>query len=148
MPGFTEDHVEEATLSWLEGLGYAGPHGPDLWPDGGALERASYGDVILFDRLRTALARINPHLSPPIPWKTWVLRFLICAAKNSRKSFAGRPPARPSSAGIPEAPPARSTTPEVTLNSSSKSPPPLSVHNVLYVPLIAQPVNRLPDIFS
>jgi hypothetical protein len=35
MPGFTENHVEEATLSWLEGLGYAGQHGPDISLDAG-----------------------------------------------------------------------------------------------------------------
>jgi type I restriction enzyme R subunit len=61
---FTENHVEEAALSWLEGLGYAVLHGPDISPDGGSPERASYADVILFDRLRSALARINPHLPP------------------------------------------------------------------------------------
>jgi type I restriction enzyme R subunit len=59
---FTENHVEEATFSWLEDLGYAVLHGPDISPDGGSPERSSYGDVILFDRLRMALARINPHL--------------------------------------------------------------------------------------
>jgi type I restriction enzyme R subunit len=61
---FTENHVEEAALSWLEGLGYAVLHGPDISPDGGSPERTSYADVILFDRFRAALARLNPHLPP------------------------------------------------------------------------------------
>ena len=58
----TENHVEEATLTWLADLGYAVLPGSVLSPDGPAPERASYGDVILHDRLRAALARINPRL--------------------------------------------------------------------------------------
>ena len=61
---FTESHVEEAALSWLEDLRYAVRHGPDISPDGGAPERASYGDVILYDRLRATLPRINRCLPP------------------------------------------------------------------------------------
>lgn len=60
----TENHVEDAALSWLEGLGYAVLHGPDIAPEGPSPERASYGEVILFERLRAALSRINPHLPP------------------------------------------------------------------------------------
>jgi type I restriction enzyme R subunit len=57
-----ESHVEAATLAWLAELGYSTAHGPDLSPDGATPERASYADVVLVDRLRAALARINPHL--------------------------------------------------------------------------------------
>ena len=59
---FTESHVEEAALQWLEGLGYEVCHGPDIAPDGSSPERARYGDVILPGRLQTALQRLNPHL--------------------------------------------------------------------------------------
>jgi antitoxin ParD1/3/4 len=38
-----------------------------------------------------------------------VLRFRICAAKNSRKRFSASPPARTINAGIPDTPPARSS---------------------------------------
>ncbi len=62
MAGFTERHVEDAALSWLKGLGYEVLSGPDISPDSGSPERASYGDVILFDRLQSALERSNPHL--------------------------------------------------------------------------------------
>jgi type I restriction enzyme R subunit len=31
---FTEDHVEQACLDWLEELGYSILHGPDISPDG------------------------------------------------------------------------------------------------------------------
>ncbi len=62
MSRFGESHVEEAALSWLEDLGYAVLHGPDISPDGAAPERTSYADVILADRLRDALTAINSHL--------------------------------------------------------------------------------------
>ncbi len=62
MGKFAESTVEEAALSWLEGLGYAVLHGPDIAPDEPAAERASYSDVVLVERLRSALTRINPDL--------------------------------------------------------------------------------------
>lgn len=62
MPTFTESVVEEATLDWFAELGYTVAHGPDLAPGEAASERATYGDVVLVDRLRAALARINPHI--------------------------------------------------------------------------------------
>src|SRR5215207_1152214 len=55
-----ESVVEEATLAWFEELGYETLHGPDIAPDEPNAERTSYGDVILIDRLRSALARLNP----------------------------------------------------------------------------------------
>lgn len=62
MSPFAESHVEDATLGWLQGLGYKIAHGPDIGPDGPSPERGSYGDVVLEDRLREALSRINPDL--------------------------------------------------------------------------------------
>ena len=58
----TESHVEEAALEWLSGLGYAVLHGPDISPDGAAPERVSHDQVLLTERLREALERLNPHL--------------------------------------------------------------------------------------
>ena len=37
-------------------------HGPDIAPDTPAAERADYGTVVLTNRLRFALARLNPEL--------------------------------------------------------------------------------------
>ncbi|MFN7307528.1 MAG: type I restriction endonuclease, partial [Acetobacteraceae bacterium] len=62
MPPIAESHVEIASLAWLEELGFATIPGPDIGPDGARPERASYGDVILLGRLRTAIARLNPTL--------------------------------------------------------------------------------------
>lgn len=62
MASFAESHVEEATLGWLESLGYEVRSGVDLSPDGPNPERSSYGDIVLIGRLRSALQRLNPHL--------------------------------------------------------------------------------------
>jgi type I restriction enzyme, R subunit len=59
MSALTESIVEDATLTWFEELGYAIGHGPHLAPGEPAAERASFGDVVLVDRLRTALRRLN-----------------------------------------------------------------------------------------
>ena len=37
---FSENHVEEAALEWLSGLGYTVLHGPDIAPDGATPERS------------------------------------------------------------------------------------------------------------
>lgn len=57
-----ESHVEEAALSWLEGLGYAILHGPDIAPGEPAAERKTYQDVILIHRLRDAVTLLNPEV--------------------------------------------------------------------------------------
>jgi type I restriction enzyme, R subunit len=49
-----ESHVDEAALAWLKELGYSLTGGPDIGPDIHKPERASYGDVILVDRLKEA----------------------------------------------------------------------------------------------
>jgi type I restriction enzyme R subunit len=66
MKNFTESVVEEATLEWLEGLGYTVLNGPEIAAGEPAAEREDFGyhDVILERRLRLALARLNPKLPP------------------------------------------------------------------------------------
>ncbi|PKM88445.1 MAG: DEAD/DEAH box helicase [Firmicutes bacterium HGW-Firmicutes-12] len=59
---FYESHLEEATLEWFEELGYETIFGPDIAPDGEYPEREDYGDVVLVERLKEALSRINPRL--------------------------------------------------------------------------------------
>ena len=61
--GFAESHVEEAALAWLSELGYGTANGLDIGPDGDKPERASYGDVLLVERLRAAIAKLNPTLN-------------------------------------------------------------------------------------
>lgn len=57
---FTESVVEDAALEWLEALGYSIGHGPEMAPGEPASERATYGDVVLVDRLRRAIWSLNP----------------------------------------------------------------------------------------
>jgi len=60
---FAESHVEEAALAWLTELGYSTTTEIDIGPDGSTPERANYGDVLLIDRLRAAIERLNPALT-------------------------------------------------------------------------------------
>ncbi|MDX1963934.1 MAG: type I restriction endonuclease subunit R [Pirellulales bacterium] len=60
----TESTVEAAALEWFSQLNYATLAGPSLAPGEPAAERASFGDVILADRLRAALDRLNPAIPP------------------------------------------------------------------------------------
>jgi type I restriction enzyme R subunit len=59
---FAESVVEDAALAWLENIGWRIAHGPDIAPDMPAAERDDYGQVVLTQRLRDALARLNPDL--------------------------------------------------------------------------------------
>lgn len=64
MAHLTESTVESAALAWLEAIGWRVVHGPDIAPDMPAAERADYVEVLLAQRLRDALARLNPNLPP------------------------------------------------------------------------------------
>ncbi|CAK0753969.1 putative type I restriction enzyme HindVIIP R protein [Gammaproteobacteria bacterium] len=57
-----ESTLEEATLEWFSELGYAIAHGPHLAPGETAAERESFGDVVLVERLRAAIWRLNPAI--------------------------------------------------------------------------------------
>ncbi len=60
----TEDQLEQEALSWLADVGYTCLFGPNLAPDGADAERADYRQVLLTDRLRGAIARLNPAIPP------------------------------------------------------------------------------------
>jgi len=60
---FHEDDLEQATLEWLESLGYEILRGPNIAVDGESPERDSYTDVVLTGRLEDSLIRINPNAS-------------------------------------------------------------------------------------
>jgi type I restriction enzyme, R subunit len=61
---FSESTVECAALAWLSELGWQVKHGTEFAPDGLFAERQDYGQVVLNQRLRDALARLNPDLPP------------------------------------------------------------------------------------
>ena len=55
----TEDQVELLSIDWFKELGYKYKCGYDIAPDSEKPERVDYRSVVLRDRLRTALIRIN-----------------------------------------------------------------------------------------
>ena len=62
MTVLTEATVEDAALTYLENIGWTIAHGPDIAPGVATEERTDYGQVFLEQRLRDALARLNPSL--------------------------------------------------------------------------------------
>jgi type I restriction enzyme R subunit len=62
MTSLCESHVEEATLLWFGELGYSTAHGEDIAPEGAHAERGSFDDVLLVQRLRDAIDRLNPTI--------------------------------------------------------------------------------------
>lgn len=63
MSKFIENDLEQAAMEWLQDLGYQTQYGPDISPGGSFSERESFGDVVLYERLYSALKRINKQYS-------------------------------------------------------------------------------------
>jgi len=59
---FTEDLLEEAAIEILQGLGYEYAFGPDISYGGDYEERKDYREVILANRVKDGLFRINREL--------------------------------------------------------------------------------------
>ena len=57
-----EQQLEDLCIGWFQEIGWNFVHGPDIAPDSNSPERADYRQVILRDRLLTAMARINPTI--------------------------------------------------------------------------------------
>jgi hypothetical protein len=68
-----ESTVEDVALAWLESLGYAVKHGPEIAPGELLAERQDYGQVVLEDRLRDTLLPklISGELRVPDAVRTW-----------------------------------------------------------------------------
>lgn len=62
MYNFSEEELEQATLEWFEELGYERLYGPEISPGGDYPEREDYSAVILDERLKISLSRINKNL--------------------------------------------------------------------------------------
>jgi type I restriction enzyme R subunit len=62
MTRITENTIEEFAIKQLERLGYEYIYAPDIAPDTDRAERTSYEDVLLTERLQSAICRINPHI--------------------------------------------------------------------------------------
>ncbi|MBF0118141.1 MAG: type I restriction endonuclease subunit R [Desulfobacterales bacterium] len=62
----TESSIEQFAIELLEHQGYQYLYGPSIAPDGETSERKSFEDVLLIERLQTAIGRINPSISADI----------------------------------------------------------------------------------
>ncbi len=71
MTTLSESEVEQLTLDWLEGLGWATAYGPGI----SDAERDGYDQVVLEQRLADAIDNLNPSL--PYPARDDALRKLI-----------------------------------------------------------------------
>ncbi|MCG7847672.1 MAG: type I restriction endonuclease, partial [ANME-2 cluster archaeon] len=58
----TESAIEEFAIELLEKQGYRYIYAPDIAPDSETPERSSFENVILLERLRNAIGRINPDI--------------------------------------------------------------------------------------
>lgn len=58
----TEEQVEQLAIEWFQSLGYNYLHGTDISPDSNYPERSNYQEVLLSNRLYTALTKLNPSL--------------------------------------------------------------------------------------
>ena len=82
---FTESIVEQAALAWLENTGWSVKNGAEIASGEPAAERDDYGRVVLAQRLRDTLARINPVLPAEA---AQVIEELIQLAKDMREANA------------------------------------------------------------
>jgi type I restriction enzyme R subunit len=71
----TEDQLEQETLGWLAEVGYTHLYGPNIAHDGESPERAHYRQVILVERLRSAIAKLNPAV--PLPAREDALKQVL-----------------------------------------------------------------------
>lgn len=62
MTKLIENTIEEFSIELLEHLGYQYVYGPDIACDGKSPERDSYEDVLLTERLKNAIQKINPKI--------------------------------------------------------------------------------------
>ncbi len=60
MTRLTESAIEEFAIKLFERLGYEYIHAPDIAPDSDRPERSRYDEVVLSERLSSAVQRINP----------------------------------------------------------------------------------------
>ena len=66
MNKITESAVERFTIEQLEQQGYQYIYAPSIAPDSDTPERQSFEDLLLMERLQTAVGRINPSIPADI----------------------------------------------------------------------------------
>ena len=63
----TISNVLAVALDILAELGYTVHHGPHIGPESATPERSGYGDVVLVERLQSAIVSLNPHIPHNAP---------------------------------------------------------------------------------
>jgi type I restriction enzyme R subunit len=58
----TEDSIEQSAIEILQSQGWEYANGKEISPEGIYCERESFSQILLLDRLRSAIATINPHI--------------------------------------------------------------------------------------
>ena len=66
MTRISENEIELYAIELLEQLGCQYVHGADIAPDGQSPERESFEDVLLLERLHSAISRLNPNIPPAV----------------------------------------------------------------------------------
>lgn len=66
MTQLTESAIEDFAIKLFEQLGYHYVYAPDISPDGNNPERSRYDEVILKNRLHSAVSRINKNVPPQV----------------------------------------------------------------------------------
>ena len=66
MTKITESQIEQFAIELLEKQGYQYIYAPSIAPDSYTPERQSFEDVLLMERLQTAVSRINPSIPADI----------------------------------------------------------------------------------
>ena len=62
MKPITENIIEESAIEILQSLGWDYANGSELSPEGLFCERENYQQIILTNRLRNAITKLNPHI--------------------------------------------------------------------------------------
>ena len=62
MKPITENLIEESAIEILQSQGWDYVHGLTIAPEAELSERENYQQIILISRLRSAIAKINPHI--------------------------------------------------------------------------------------
>ena len=57
-----EEQVEQLAIEWFQELGYDYLHGYDISPDSDTPQRESYQEVLLSNKVKSALTKLNPTL--------------------------------------------------------------------------------------
>ena len=82
-----ESVVETAILEWFSELGFETRYWPDVAHDWVSPEGTGYEDVVLDNRLKSSLARINPNI-PAEGTRRINRKRRRCWSSNRRKCFA------------------------------------------------------------